>query len=257
MKVHRFCSAALAGWLGLTSTGLAQEIVREPGRLNLQGAPMVSNQNLANTVADTLRKHPQVHRFRLDIAVIEGVVELSGQVADTGLRSDLVRQVSTIAGVVEVRDRLMVGGTDIVQIQVPAPIPQPAPAPLINTQVPPPPSERVPSPGPAPWTPPAPSAGQPPEPAPIFQGQPGVPNPQTNPPPMPPYAWPTYAPYNNFSRVAHPLQYQYDQFPFIGPMYPYPKVPLGWRAITLSWEDGHWWYAKTHNSFDWWRIRYW
>ena len=34
---------------------------------------------------------------------------------------------------------------------------------------------------------------------------------------MPPYAWPTYAPYDNFSRVATPLAYPYNSFPYIGP----------------------------------------
>ena len=41
------------------------------------------------------------------------------------------------------------------------------------------------------------------EPVPVFRGPiPG--NLGLNPPKMPPYAWPTYAPYNNFSRVATP-----------------------------------------------------
>jgi len=77
-----------------------------------------------------------------------------------------------------------------------------------------------------------------------------------NPPSMPPYAWPTYAPYNNYSRVAYPTAYPYEQFPFIGPMYPFPRVPLGWRSVSLTWEDGHWWYHRTPTGHDWWRIRY-
>jgi hypothetical protein len=107
--------------------------------------------------------------------------------------------------------------------------------------------------------PPAPPvAGLPPEPTPIFQVQPGMlPNPQYQQPPLPPYAWPTYAPYNNYSRVAYPTLYNYNQWPFIGPMYPYPKIPLGWRRVTLEWQDGAWWYGRESNGHDWWRIRYW
>lgn len=78
-----------------------------------------------------------------------------------------------------------------------------------------------------------------------------------NPPTMPPYAWPTYAPYNNYSRVAYPNEYPYAAFPYIGPMYPFPKVPLGYRAIKLEWEDGHWWYGRTATKRDYWTVRYW
>ena len=78
-----------------------------------------------------------------------------------------------------------------------------------------------------------------------------------NPPTMPPYAWPTYAPYNNYSRCAYPNEYPYAAFPYIGPMYPFPKVPLGYRAIKLEWEDGHWWYGRTTCKNDWLKVRYW
>ena len=73
---------------------------------------------------------------------------------------------------------------------------------------------------------------------------------------MPPYAWPTYAPYNNFSRVAYPLSYPYNAFPYIGPFYPFPKVPLGWRSVKLEWDDGYWWFTKHNNKYDWWRLRF-
>jgi hypothetical protein len=78
-----------------------------------------------------------------------------------------------------------------------------------------------------------------------------------NPPSMPPYAWPTYAPYNNYSRVAYPNEYPHAAFPFIGPFYPFPKVPLGYRAIKLEWQDGHWWYGRTATQRDYWMVRYW
>ena len=78
---------------------------------------------------------------------------------------------------------------------------------------------------------------------PIFQAP--APSPyDLNPPRMPPYAWPTYAPYNNYSRVAYPLAYPYNAWPFIGPCYPFPKVPLGWRSVKLELDDGYWWYQQ-------------
>jgi hypothetical protein len=92
------------------------------------------------------------------------------------------------------------------------------------------------------------------EPTPVFQAAPPY---DLNPPKMPPYAWPSYAPYNNYSRVATPTLYPYNAWPFIGPCYPFPKVPLGWRSVKLQWQDGHWWYSRTATGHDWWRLRFW
>ena len=99
--------------------------------------------------------------------------------------------------------------------------------------------------------------GMPQEPTSIMPGaNPGQAPPGGQDPPMPPYAWPTFAPYNNYSRVAYPTLHKHDAFPFIGPIHPFPKVPLGWRAVTLQWQDGFWWYGRKATGHDWWRIRY-
>ena len=80
---------------------------------------------------------------------------------------------------------------------------------------------------------------------------------ELTPPSKPPYAWPNYAPYNNFSRCAIPQAYPAQAFPFIGPVYPFPKVPLGWRSVKLEWDDGYWWFSRVGNKYNWWKIRYW
>jgi len=59
-------------------------------------------------------------------------------------------------------------------------------------------------------------------------------------PAMPCHAWPTYASYPNYSAVTYPRQYSPTAWPYIGPFYPYPQVPLGWRKVTLEWDDGWW-----------------
>jgi len=59
-------------------------------------------------------------------------------------------------------------------------------------------------------------------------------------PNMPNYAWPSYAPYPNYAAVTYPKQYSPTAWPYIGPFYPYPQVPLGWRKVTLEWHDGWW-----------------
>jgi len=57
---------------------------------------------------------------------------------------------------------------------------------------------------------------------------------------MPNYAWPSYAAYPNYAQVAYPRQYSPTAWPYIGPFYPYPQVPLGWRKVMLEWDDGWW-----------------
>ena len=61
-----------------------------------------------------------------------------------------------------------------------------------------------------------------------------------NSPSMPDHAWPTYAQYPNSAAVSYPQQYSASAWPYIGPFYPYPQVPLGWRDATLRWDDGQW-----------------
>ena len=59
-------------------------------------------------------------------------------------------------------------------------------------------------------------------------------------PQMPGYAWPSYAAYPNYAGLQYPKQYSAHAWPYIGPFYPYPQVPLGWRKVTLTWDDGWW-----------------
>jgi hypothetical protein len=63
----------------------------------------------------------------------------------------------------------------------------------------------------------------------------------TDNPQLPGYAWPAYAAHPNYAAVSYPRQYSASAWPYIGPFYPYPQVPLGWRKVTMEWDDG-WWY---------------
>jgi hypothetical protein len=95
-----------------------------------------------------------------------------------------------------------------------------------------------------------PMASAPPQQA---SGMPGPPLPMYSPntaggvaparydqPCLPNYAWPSYASHPNYAAVTYPKQYSPTAWPYIGPFYPYPQVPLGWRKVTLEWEDGWW-----------------
>ena len=59
-------------------------------------------------------------------------------------------------------------------------------------------------------------------------------------PDLPGYAWPGYAASPNYGAVAYPRQHSASAWPYIGPFYPYPQVPLGWRKVSLEWDDGFW-----------------
>lgn len=73
-------------------------------------------------------------------------------------------------------------------------------------------------------------------PVPMAYGAPHYGNPN-----MPNYAWPGYAAYPNYAALTYPQQYSPTAWPYIGPFYPYPQVPLGWRKVSLEWDDG-WWF---------------
>jgi len=66
-------------------------------------------------------------------------------------------------------------------------------------------------------------------------------------PNLPGYAWPGYAAHPNFGAVSYPRQYSASAWPYIGPFYPYPQVPLGWRKVSLEWDDGFW-YLDFHDK---------
>lgn len=69
-------------------------------------------------------------------------------------------------------------------------------------------------------------------------------------PHLPNYAWPSYAAYPNYAALTYPRQYSPTAWPYIGPFYPYPQVPLGWRKVALEWDDGWWFldfYDRSHH----------
>lgn len=211
----------------------------EPPPLSI--APL-TNQQTAEDIAARLRQSGLLRHYDVEISFRDGVAELTGSVADAAQRDRVTRLVQEVAGVRQVVDRLSVAGA-IVPVQAGG---VPAALPSVQPGTPPPVGNPAPPPA---------AGGAPPEATPIFQAPGPAPH-ALNQPRMPPYAWPTYAPYNNYSRVGYPLAYPYNSFPFIGPIHPFPKVPLGWRSVRLEWDDGFWWYSKTATRWDWWKLRY-
>jgi len=253
--------------LGLAGAVAAQEPARlgvaQGQALKPHGAPS-SNQQVADTIAHTLRQSALLQGYRVDINFLNGVAELSGAVTNQLQKDEALRIVQGVPGVERVRDRLTMDAPVPVQ-QVQAAMPAVGDVANVPMQAGMPGGPMMGAPmmggpmmgGPmmgapmmaGPYTVPS-------EPTPIMQVGYGSPY-ALNTPAMPPYAWPTYAPYNNHSRNATPTAYPANAWPFIGPPYPFPKVPLGWRKVQLEWQDGHWWFGKVAGCMDWWRLRYW
>jgi hypothetical protein len=245
LRFRSLVSLGVGLWMAQPWAAVLAQPPAEPARLNL-GAEPSGNQRVAEAIGATLRQSGRLHGYRIDVTFQNGVAELSGQVASPAQREEALRLAQGVRGVERVIDLLTVAGEEAVRPaqaqQFKPPMPRPTGEPSKMPQAPPgPPSQEG-----------APVA----EPTPIFQAPPGAAQ-QYNPPRMPPYAWPTYAPYNNYSRVGYPSIYPYESWPFIGPMYPFPKIPLGWRSVCLTWQDGTWWYGRRATGHDWWRIRYW
>ena len=234
MKSRLPIRAAAATGLWLAQLGAAAEPARLPLDPTTPQAVVSLDQQLADRVAQRLAEL-QLRGYEVDIVSQNGIVELVGTVSAASQRDEILRVAKATPGVTQVRHQIDVrdGVLPVNGLEAPAPLGEPTPL----------------GGGVLPGTP-----GGPIDPMPINGGGPAH---VLAPPAMPPYAWPTYAPYNNYSRVGYPELYPYSSFPFIGPMYPFPKVPLGYRAIKLEWENGHWWYGRTKTQRDFWQARYW
>ena len=224
MKVRALLSLAAA-----TGLWIPAAIAQQPAPLPISASAANPNQQLADSVATHLRGTGIASGAQVNIVAQDGIVHFSGTVRDAAQKDRMIAGVKAVAGVAFVRDSLD-AGSGVVRVQNP-----PLAAPIAPTPLSPIGNPIV-------------------EPGPV--GMPGQISPDMQAPPLPPYAWPTYAPYNNASRIAYPQAYPYNAFPFIGPYSPFPKVPLGWRKVTLEWEDGHWYLGRNSAPQDYWRVKF-
>jgi len=208
-------SAALAFAVAGIASTTAQDVAKQ-------------NQAVADSVVDSLRKSGEYAGARLDVEAAKGVVTLRGTVASQAQKQTLTGKVLSVPGVTGVVDEVKIGkAREIQQVQYDVALGghghgAVAPAPV-----------GAPVAGPA-------MVGDPNAPAPE-NGAVGAYGPGAGSHAMPNYAWPSYAPYPNFSAVGYPTVYPWQAWPNIGPIHPYPEVPLDWRAVTLRWDDGLWW----------------
>lgn len=254
MKVRLF---SLATAVGLSVAPVHAE---QPTRSKVEppATRVVKNQDLADAVATQLRASGLAAGASIHIATTTGgVVELSGKVSSPEHGTKVLKKVMEVSGVTKIESTLEVAGGTLTRVAASSPVeamtqpltPMPAPIPSFN------PMMGAPN-GMMPMMVGNPVGGPlPTEPAPV--AAPNFPVYDPNGPSLPQNAWPTYAPYPNASRIGYPEAYPYNAFPYIGPYYPFPKVPLGWRSVKLEWEDGHWYYGRISTPHDYWRVRFW
>ena len=212
-------------------------------------APGPSPQQVANNVAQAMASNGLGN---VEARVQNGECTLQGNVM-SAQQANLATQVArTVPGINSVQNNLRVEG------------PQPGIAPANfqagGAEAPPSPGAGYPPGyGPMGYPPGYGPSGYPPAgvtPPPPGWGQPGASAAPVGPvyeqPNVPQYAWPTTAAAPNYAALSYPQQYSASAWPYIGPFYPYPQVPLGWRKVTLEWDDGQWFLDFNDRTDRWW-----
>jgi hypothetical protein len=233
-------------------------------------APRSPNQQTADAVAGALRSGGSLADVRIAIDTQDGLVVLSGSVTTEAQKAEALARARSVPGVLGVADRLIVASDPRVRPARFEITGRPA-QPMAGARPGQPP--RMAFGGNVPQLGGVPSVGGPyggavgapygggvtsgpiegatMGPIGSYEGGMGIDGPAPEGlaggataaamPGAPNYAWPSYAPHPNFSAVGYPTAYPWQAWPNIGPFYPYPEVPLDWRAVTLRWDDGIWW----------------
>lgn len=221
-----------------------QTMVMPVANMEESAHPSADDMAVTDLIIDRLQHSKStgaLRSFDLDVSTVQGDVWLTGSVANQA-QKDLVLDIARrTQGVSRVVDDIMVkGSSPIRQVSTgaPAPMPQGASMPVAGGAVATP-QAFAPS-GVAAYTHGGGYVSGGPVPIQGAGGEYGVGAPRYDQPNLPAYAWPSYAAHPNYAAVTYPKQYSPSAWPYIGPFYPYPQVPLGWRKVALEWDDGLW-----------------
>jgi hypothetical protein len=200
----------------------------------------------AHEIANALRQSGELNGYKVGVKYTDGTAWLEGRVGDQTQLNSVLDVVKKTPGLRKIVNRLAIG-------------PEAPRARLVSRAQAIPSTAAVPraghrgGPRPVAYSALAPAqAGRAPggnQPIPAYTAQPGRGAAQArfDKPHLPGYAWPGYASHPNYSALTYPKQYSPTAWPYIGPFYPYPQVPLGWRKVTLEWDDG-WWMLDFKNK---------
>lgn len=242
--------------LAVTTKG---EAVAE--KRNERAAPAASPQAAADSqanqaMASNLARALQAAKFQGNNVAVEyqgGVAHISGEVADPQAKAAANAIMARVPGVQQIDNRLTVAGQrggNIQQVQYEAQQ-QPSPEEMQMMQMQHMQMQQMQQMQMASGQM-AQQGGMPGGPMPLHGGQ-GYVNPSVyDQPNLPEHAWPGYAQYPNYAAVTYPKQYSASAYPYIGPFYPYPQVPLGWRKVQLEWDDGYWQLNFNARTEKWW-----
>lgn len=198
----------------------AAPVQRVSGEFPPAGPPAgPDNQQIAEQIGASLSQAGLVG-YDIEIRFNNGVATLAGNVATVGQRQAASAAVSQVPGVQNVNNQLRVAGPITQTAYNPAAMPM---GPM----------------GPGPMGGPMMQPGMMMDPG-MAPSPMGYAPTSFNHPQLPGHAWPSYAQYPNSAAVSYPTQYSASAWPYIGPFYPYPQVPLGWREVSLEWDDGYW-----------------
>ncbi|GAB5404760.1 MAG: BON domain-containing protein [Aureliella sp.] len=211
--------------------------------------PSKADVKITDTVIGRLQQSKSagmLRGFELDVSTVGGDVWLRGKVANSAQKDHIIDVARRVRGVARVIDDITVTAsspirqastTGLSPVGSEAPAPQPVSSMPVAGNVG----------GPQPMAPSGLASINMGEyaggtPVPMNGGGVSYGNgaPRYDQPNMPGYAWPSYAAYPNYGAVTYPKQYSPSAWPYIGPFYPYPQVPLGWRKVALEWDDGLW-----------------
>jgi osmotically-inducible protein OsmY len=188
--------------------------------------PAANNQQVAESIAAALQQSG-INGYDIEVRYENGVASLAGNVGTPEQRFLAERAVSSIQGVQKVDNRLTFAQPQGGMPQGGMPT---RPASYSNEAAMP----MMAGAGGGAYGAPMPANG--------VYNQPSLPN----------HSFPTYAQYPNAAAVTYPKQYSASAFPYVGPFYPYPQVPRGWRRATLEWDDGNWQLEFDNKTDRWW-----
>lgn len=283
--MRRYQKWLTVGLLALTTPGMvfAGSGAAKPGvtaraqsATPAKSSKQAANQEVANRIQKSLQ-NSNVQMDQVEILVSDGKALLKGRVASPNDRKEAEKIAKKVKGVTAVQNKLEVASPSQGEVQQAAATqrsgapgrarqvayqqPYEGVEPTESGVVPPSPgvggapSAMQAPPGAIPGGMPAygPQGMGGPMPMPAYGGPAtGGPNTIYNQPGLPNYSWPSYAQYPNYAAVSYPSQYSASAWPYIGPFYPYPQVPLGWRKAQLEWDDGYWHLNFSPRTERWW-----
>lgn len=189
-----------------------------------------------------LKDSGKLQNFNVQISVSGGTVWMKGFAADESQQASILGIAQSIDGVGEIVNNMIIRKPASFQIASVTQVPVPAPAAAFGVAAAPiaPQPARVTQA--SAMTAPVASA-----PTQMMATPSGIAQARYEQPNLPAYAWPSYAAAPNYGQVNYPKQYSASAWPYIGPFYPYPQVPLGWRKVSLEWTDG-WWFLDFESN---------